>query len=96
MSHQVTLSWVPPSQGDAPSSYDVRRAPAPNGVIGAFVSIATPTSAAYVDTTVVSGEYAYEVSSVNAAGESAPCASVLVTVPVAVPNPPSGLVCSAS
>ena len=94
MSHQVVLNWVAPVAGDPPTSYDVKRAPAPAGVVGAYVSIASPepTATTYTDTTVVGGqEYAYEVCSVNSVGESSPCADILVSVPLAVPNPPTGL-----
>lgn len=97
--HAATLTWVAPVGGDPVVSYDVKRAPAPGGVVGTYVSIASPepTTTTYVDTTVVAGqEYSYEVCSVNASGESVPCPSVLVTVPVAAPNPPSGLVAVAS
>jgi hypothetical protein len=99
MAHQVVLTWIAPTTGDAPTSYDVKRAPAPGGVIGTYVSIASPepTATTYTDLTVVGGqEYAYEVASVNSAGESAPCADILVTVPLGDPNPPSGLTAVAS
>jgi hypothetical protein len=95
MAHQVILNWIAPVGGDPVVSYDVKRALAPAGVIGTYVSIANPepTATTYTDTTVVAGtEYAYEVASVNASGESAPCADILVTIPLAIPNPPTGLV----
>ena len=94
MAHQVVLNWIAPTTGDPVTSYDVKRAPAPGGVIGVFASIASPepTATTYTDITVVAGqEYAYEVASVNASGESAPCTSILVTIPLAIPNPPTGL-----
>ena len=94
MAHQVVLSWIAPVGGDAPTSYDVKRAPVTAGVVGAFASIASPepTATTYVDTTVTAGtEYAYEVCSVNAAGESTPCPDITVTIPVSAPNPPTGL-----
>lgn len=94
MAHLVTLTWVAPTSGDAPASYDVKRAPAPGGVIGTYASIASPepTATTYVDTTAVAGqEYSYEVCSVNAGGESTPCPNILVTIPVSVPNAPTGL-----
>lgn len=94
MAHQVVLSWIAPTSGDPVVSYDVLRAPAPGGVVGTYVSIANPepTATTYTDLAVVAGqEYAYEVKSRNAAGESTPCPSILVIIPLAVPNPPTGL-----
>lgn len=99
MAHQVVLNWQAPTTGDPVVSYDVKRALAPNGVIGTFVSIANPepTTTTYTDLAVTAGvEYAYEVCSVNGSGESVPCASVLATIPLSVPNPPSGLAATAS
>jgi hypothetical protein len=99
MSHSVLLTWVAPATGDPVATYDVKRASVTAGVVGTFVSIANPEPSAttYVDTTVVAGqEYSYEVASVNASGESVPCTAILVTIPLAVPNPPTGLVGSPS
>lgn len=99
MSHQVSLSWTAPSGSDPVVSYDVKRAPAPGGVVGTYVSIASPepTSTSYVDTTVTAGvEYSYEVCSVNSAGESVPCPNVVVTIPLAIPAPPTALQATAS
>ena len=99
MAHSVVLTWVAPTIGDPVVSYDVKRAPAPGGVIGTYASIANPepTATTYTDLAVTAGsEYAYEVCSVNASGESAPCASVLATIPLAVPQAPSALVAVAS
>jgi fibronectin type 3 domain-containing protein len=94
MAHSVTLNWSAPTTGDPVVSYDVKRAPVTNGVVGAFASIASPepTTTTYVDTAVVAGqEYAYEVCSVNASGESVPCPDVLATIPLAIPQPPTNL-----
>jgi hypothetical protein len=94
LAHQVVLTWVAPTTGDAVVSYDVKRAPVTAGVVGTFVSIASPepTATTYTDLAVVAGaEYSYEVSSVNGAGESTPCPSILVTVPLGAPQPPTGL-----
>lgn len=99
MAHQVVLTWVAPTTGDPVASYDVKRAPAPGGIVGTYVSIASVTAptTTYTDLTAAAGqEYSYEVCSVNAAGESAPCPSVLSTVPLAIPVAPSGLVAVAS
>ena len=94
MAHKVILNWIAPTTGDPIVSYDVLRADAPAGVVGAYVSIANPqpTTTTYTDTTVEAGkEYSYEVKSVNAAGESVPCPSILVTVPLALPEAPTSL-----
>lgn len=99
MAHKAVLTWVAPVGGDPVVSYDVKRADAPGGVVGVYVSIANPepTTTTYTDTTVVAGqEYSYEVCSVNAAGESAPCPSVLVTVPLGIPGAPTNLTGTAS
>jgi hypothetical protein len=94
MAHQVVLNWVAPSTGDAPTSYNVLRALVTGGTVGTYASIASvpaPT-VTYTDTTVVGGDsYSYEVESVNADGSSAPCPAITVTVPLAAPNPPTGL-----
>lgn len=99
MAHSVTLTWVAPTTGDAPVSYDVQRALVTAGVVGAYASIANPepTALTYTDNGPFAegGEYAYQVASVNSAGESAPCAAVEVTIPISQPNPPTGLVAKA-
>lgn len=94
MAHQVVLTWNAPTTGDPVVSYDVQRAPIVNGVVGTFASIANPepTTTTYTDTAVVAGQkYAYQVASVNAAGESSPCPSIQVAVPLASPAPPTNL-----
>lgn len=97
--HQVVLTWQAPVTSDPITSFDIRRAPAPAGVVGTYVSIASvpfPTLT-YTDTNVTAGaEFSYEVSSVNASGESTPCPSVLATVPLAAPQPPTNLAAVAS
>ena len=99
MAHSVALNWSAPVVGDAPVSYDIKRAPAPAGVVGTYVSIASvpATSTTYTDTNVTAGqEYSYEVCSVNASGESVPCPNVLATIPLAAPQAPTGLTAVAS
>jgi fibronectin type III domain protein len=92
MAHKVVLTWNAPTTGDPVATYDVKRAPAPSGVIGTYVSIGSPTATTFEDDTVVAGqEYAYEVAAVNAAGESAFTAAFLATIPLAAPGAPSGL-----
>lgn len=96
MSHSVTLTWTPPVGGAIPLTYDVQRAPVVGGVVGAFVSIDTPeiTAATYVDNGpfVEGSSYAYQVCSVNSAGESVPCAEVTVIIPFSIPGAPTNLV----
>lgn len=97
--HKVILTWTAPTVGDPPVSYDVKRATVTNKVAGPFVSIASPepTATTYEDDTVVAGgDYQYEVSSVNAAGESSPCPDVEVVIPLGIPNPPTALIGTAS
>ena len=75
MAHQIVLTWDAPLTGPTVVSYDVQRAPAPNGVVGVYVSIASPepTVTTYTDTTVVAGqEYSYQVLAVDSLGESSP------------------------
>jgi hypothetical protein len=100
MAHSVVLTWVAPATGGTPVSYDVKRALVTAGVVGAFASIANPepTATTYTDLgPFVEGDtYSYEVSSVNSAGESTPSTSVTVTIPVSLPQPPTGLVAVAS
>jgi hypothetical protein len=99
MAHQVVLNWIAPATGDAPASYNVLRAPVVSGVVGTYASIASvnaPT-VTYTDTNVVAGDsYSYEVESVDGSGASAPCTAITVTIPVAAPNPPTGLTGTAS
>ena len=94
MAHQIVLSWVAPAAGDAPTSYNVHRAAAS---AGPFAVVGSATVLTFTDTAVVAGTtYWYEVTSVNASGESGPSNEVSATVPLNAPNPPSGLVASAS
>lgn len=98
-SHKATLTWVAPVDGDPVVSYNIKRATVTSGVAGAFVVIGNvpATALTYVDTNVVAGgQYAYEVTSVNAAGESAPTAIQVVTVPLGVPQAPTNLTVVAS
>ncbi len=100
MAHQSLLTWTAPATGDAPTSYDVQRAPVVGGVVGTFASIASVAVPAttYTDLAVTAGsEYEYRVASVNAAGESAfDTDTTVVTIPLAIPAPPTGLTAVAS
>lgn len=93
MAHQALLTWVAPTSGDAPSSYDVQRAPVTGGVVGTFATIASPTGTTYTDTAVTAGNsYEYRVASVNSAGESTFITSAVELIPLASPLPPTNLV----
>lgn len=90
MAHSVKLTWLPPTTGDAPASYDIKRAPAASGP---FTSIGTSTVPTFTDTNVVAGEtWFYEAFSVNSAGESTPSNEVTAVIPTTFPGPPTGLV----
>lgn len=99
MAHKVVLTWQAPATGTV-ASYDVKRAPVTGGVIGAFASIANPepTTTTYEDDGPFTegAVLAYEVASVNPAGESAPCAAVTVTIPFSAPGVPTNLVATPS
>lgn len=99
MAHKVVLTWQAPTTGVV-TSYDVKRAPVVNGVLGAFVSIANPepTVTTYEDDgPFVEGQtFEYEVCSVNPAGESAPCPAVTEIIPFSLPGAPTNLVGEAS
>jgi|ERR1019366_6692066 hypothetical protein len=100
MAHQAVLNWIEPSTGDPVATYDVQKAPAPLGVIGTYVSIASvPVGThTYTDLAVVAGdEIDYRVASKNASGESTfVTLATPVIIPLAVPAPPTGLTVVAS
>jgi fibronectin type 3 domain-containing protein len=94
MAHNVTLSWVAPVGGDAPTSYNVHRATAS---AGPFAVIGSPSVLTFIDSTVSAGiTYWYEVTSVNSAGESGPSNEVNAVIPVSLPAVPTGLVAVAA
>jgi predicted phage tail protein len=92
----VTLTWVAPSTGGAPSSYVVEASLSPNGaVIASF----TVTSTSLVVNSVPNGVYYARVRAVNADGSSPPSNEVIVVVPgsgncAAPPNAPASLTSS--
>jgi fibronectin type 3 domain-containing protein len=84
---QVTLTWT---AGAGATSYHVKR----STTSGAETQIAAPASNNFVDTTVANGtKYFYEVSAVNATGESANSneVSATPTAPATAPATPTGL-----
>jgi hypothetical protein len=82
VSHQVTLSWSPPSSSPDPvAGYNIYRATGSGAA--QKINPSVDTQATYVDTTVVSGTtYIYSVTSVDSSGvESVPSTQVSVTIP---------------
>lgn len=91
MAHQVSLSWV---GSVGATSYNIKRS------VGAGLEIteaSSPTNS-FVDTAnLVEGQkYFYEVTAVNAGGESGPSNEVSVLVPFSVPSAPTQLVAQVS
>jgi fibronectin type 3 domain-containing protein len=81
----VMLSWTA-SSGAA--SYNVKRSTSS----GSEVTISSPTGTSYNDSSVTNGtKYYYEVSAVNASGESANSNEVSATPSIAAPAAPTGL-----
>jgi hypothetical protein len=85
---QISLTWIASSGA---TSYNVKRSTT-NG--GPYTKIASPTTASYIDTSLINGTpYYYVVTAVNSAGESNPSvqATATPTAPVPVPPVPTGL-----
>ena len=77
---EVSLTWSPVSSA---TSYNVKR----STTSGSEITIASPGSTSYIDTSVTAGtEYFYEVSAVNSAGEGPTSAETNAT-PAALPAP---------
>jgi fibronectin type 3 domain-containing protein len=84
---KVTLTWNP---GTGATGYHVKRSTSS----GTETQISSPASDNFVDTTVTNGtKYFYEVSAVNATGESANSneVSATPTTPATAPPTPTGL-----
>jgi fibronectin type 3 domain-containing protein len=82
-SHQVDLSWNPPSASPDPvAGYHVYRAPS-GSTSYQLLNTSSDVQTTYADTTVQSGQaYDYVVKSVDASGvESAPSNTTSVTIP---------------
>ena len=89
---RIDLRW---SSVDAATAYVLERA---DGANGAYAVAATPSSPPYTDATVTNGiAYRYRVSARNAAGTSAPSASVTATPLMALtaPDAPPALTAAA-
>jgi len=82
---QVSLTWT---ASTGATSYNVKR----STTSGSEVTISSPTSASYTDSTVSNGtKYYYVVTAVNPAGESGNSSEVNATPSVAAPAPPTGV-----
>jgi len=87
---QVSLSWTVPISdgGSAITQYNVYRATTSGGT---YTNIANPTGLSYIDNTVTNGiTYYYNVTAVNAAGES-PSSNEASVTPIAPPSAPQTL-----
>jgi hypothetical protein len=80
LSHQVSLTWTPPSSSPDPVvGYNVYRS---TGGANQLVNTSVVTQSSYMDSTVSSGTYSYTVTSVDSQGtQSAPSNPVSVTIP---------------
>jgi FtsP/CotA-like multicopper oxidase with cupredoxin domain len=103
--NDVLLNWTdgtpvsitdPTTWGNAKNEvgYKIDRAPLVNGTVGAFTPLATALANAtsYVDKSAGTGQYAYQVTAFNAAGNavSARVLTAATTVRVTATNPASG------
>ncbi|MFL5242206.1 MAG: fibronectin type III domain-containing protein [Gemmataceae bacterium] len=89
---QVVLSW---SSSSGASSYKIYRSTAP-GAEGSTPYLSGWTSTAFTDTGVTNGvTYYYEISAVNAGGQSPLSGEVSATPQVPAPGAPTGLSASA-
>ena len=92
----VTLAWVAPSTGDAPSSYVLEASLSPGGPLIASFPV---TNTSLVVAGVPNGVYYARVRAINADGSSGPSNEVIVVVPgggncAAPPNAPTNLTSS--
>jgi hypothetical protein len=89
--HKVTLNWVDVTNPNG-TTYEVFRATGPCGGTPAFQQLASGvTVLSYVDSSVVSGTYCYEVLAVYNAKESAPSNQAAASIP---PDAPASLTTS--
>jgi hypothetical protein len=81
LSHQVSLTWSPPSSSPDPVvGYNIYRSN--GGGANQMVNTSVVTQSSYTDSTVSSGTYSYTVTSVDSQGtESVPTSPVSVTIP---------------
>jgi fibronectin type 3 domain-containing protein len=82
LSHQVSLTWSPPSSSPDPVvGYNIYRSA--SGGANQLVNTSVDAQTSYMDSTVSSGTtYSYTVTSVDSEGnQSAPSSAVSVTVP---------------
>lgn len=84
----VSLSWT--ASTGSPTSYNVKRATASGGTYTTIGTTTAPT-VAFTDSVTGGVTYYYEVSAVNAGGESANSTFVSATPTLGVPSVPTGL-----
>lgn len=90
----VTLTWTNPTTRTDGTAVTVAQVKVYRGATcSAQTVVATiPAATTYTDTNVPAGTYCYAVSAVDANGlESAKSVTATAVVPVAPPNPPTGL-----
>lgn len=81
LSGQVGLAWNPSSGA---TSYNLKRATAADG---AFSTLGSPTTNSFTDTTAVAGmRFFYQVTAVNATGESTASLTISTTPSIVVDN----------
>jgi hypothetical protein len=94
-SPSVALSCTPATTGGTATSFNFYRFQSTTATCPAspaYTKIGTGPTCAYTDSTVVDGTtYCYVATGLNASGESGNSNQVTATVPVAAPNPPTGL-----
>ena len=86
--NSVTLIWNPGT--GSPASYNVKRATTSGGTY-ATIGTSTAPTVTFTDSVTGGATYFYEVSAVNAGGESANSSFVSATPTLGVPSAPTGL-----
>lgn len=81
LSGQVSLTWNPPSGA---TSYNLKRSTTADGV---FSTVSSPTTNNFTDATAVVGtRYFYQVTALNATGESTPSLTISTTPSIVMDN----------
>jgi len=86
--NSVSLSWT--ASTGSPTSYNIKRATTSGGTYTTVGTTTAPT-VTFTDTVTGGTTYYYEVSAVNAGGESANSSFVSATPTLGVPGAPTGL-----
>ncbi len=90
--NSVSLSWT--ASTGSPTSYNVKRSTTSGGTY-TNIGVTTAPTVAYTDTVTGGTTYYYEVSAVNAGGESANSSFVSASPTLGVPGAPTGLAATA-